>query len=486
MSKMIIDVEQKPRPLQNVTSVLQQILANIAATITVPLMIGLGDHVSSAILGCGLGTLVYLLITKRKSPVILSSNFAFIGALTTAFYTGGGFIAIVLGGFLTGLVYIILSLIVKKAGTNWVDKVFPPVIIGPVVALIGLSLGDEAVRDIVTVDAYNYINEYGNVVHPYNLIGVLCGLITFFVIVICTSQKKNKTISMIPFLIGIASGYIASLVFTIIGRATGNTYFQVINFEPMIENFKDLSFSSFISVPKLALVEGIKEVINGQATLTGVSILELVVTFVPISLVGFTEHIADHENLSSVIGRDLVKGEPGLARTLLGDGLGSITGTWFGICPNTTYGEAISCVAITKNASTFTILCTALTCVGLSFFSPLIAAFRTIPSCVIGGMCLSLFGFIAVSGLKMLKGVDFEDNRNIITVSVILVVGIGSLSLQIPYHFETIGESTKVAVKFIEISSVAFALILGLATHGIVGLFDKKDKIESEKEENEK
>ena len=473
MSKMVLNVEDKPRPSQLISSVIQQLLANIAATITVPLVIGLGDHISSAILGCGIGTLVYLLITKRKSPVILSSNFAFIGALVLA-YTDCGFLGIVLGGFLAGLMYIIFSLLVRFVGTGWIKKVFPPVIIGPVVALIGLSLAGTAVSDLLKVDGYHYIDSIGNTVYPYNLVGLLCGLITFFVIVICAVQKRNRAISMVPFLFGVSAGYLIALIFTIIGNATNNTYLQIIDFSPIVDNFKQISFQSFVSLPKLSLVEGITEITNHSVKLTPMGVLEIALSFIPISLVGFTEHIADHKNLGNIIERDLINDEPGLHKTLLGDGLGSIAGTWFGICPNTTYGEAVSCIAITKNASTMTILVTALSCIGLSFLTPLIMAFRTIPSCVIGGMCLALFGYIAVSGIKMIKLVDFDDDKNVFTLSIILVAGIGALSLRIPYQLGILdGTDFYGVVKWIEITSIAFALLLGISTYAIGSALQK-------------
>ena len=484
MSKMIVDVEDTPRPSQLFSSILQQLLANIAATITVPLLIGLDNHIASAILGCGIGTLVYLLVTKRKSPVLLSSNFAFIAALIMA-YNDSGYLGIVLGGLFTGIVYIILSLIVRKIGTKWIDKAFPPVIIGPVVALIGLSLSPSAIQDLIKVDNYYYIDAAGETIFPYNLIGLLCGLITFFVIVICAIQNRSKRISMIPFLFGVLAGYLVALIFTIIGQATKVSYIQVINFDPFEEIFHDIKFESFISVPKMSLVEGIQEISDNRVTLDGMGVLEIVLAFIPISLVGFTEHIADHKNLSSIIERDLINGEPGLHRTLLGDGLGSMAGTWFGICPNTTYGEAVSCVAITKNASTISMLGTALTCIALSFFTPLIAVFRTIPSCIIGGMCLCLFGYIAVSGLKMLKYIDFYSNKNIFTLSVILVAGIGSLSIYIPYQLGYIdGSQLRGMEKWVEIPPIASALLLGLATYSISNLIEKHNQKE-ETENNE-
>jgi len=185
-------------------------------------------------------------------------------------------------------------------------------------------------------------------------------------------------------------------------------------------------------------------------------------------LVVFAEHIADHKNLSSIIGKDLIK-EPGLKRTLLGDGVGSILGTVFGICPNTTYGESVGCVAITKNASISTITTTAFMCIILSFISPLMAILQTIPSCVMGGVCLTLYGFIAVSGLKMFKHLDLDNSKNLFVVASILISGIGGLSIQIPYAIAETGEITGV----IQITSIATALIIGIITNAILTKVEK-------------
>ena len=472
---MLYNVQDKPPKKVVVSSVIQQLLANIAATITVPIIIGLNDFISAAILGCGVGTLIYLLITKRKSPVLLSSNFAFVGALILA-YTNCGILGIILGGLFSGSIYILLSFIVHKAGTKWIDKVFPPVVIGPIVMLIGLTLSSTAIADLVKVDNYSYVNNIGETIYPYNQLGLLCGLLTFFIVVICATQKRRPFISTIPFLFGVAGGYLIALIFTIIGNVFHFRYLQIIDFSPLINNFSNISFKSFISIPNFALSESIKEIANSSVKLTGIGVLEIAIGFIPISLVGFTEHIADHTNLSNIIEKDLIQDEPGLSRTLLGDGLGSIGGTLFGICPNTTYGEAVACVAFSKDASTKSILITSISCIALSFFTPLIAFFRSIPSCVVGGICLALFGYIAISGLRMLKKVDLDDNRNILTASVILVTGLGSLSLLIPYRFGYIDEASSLygIVKWIEITPIAFSLIVGVITYYLPSLFNKE------------
>ena len=230
------------------------------------------------------------------------------------------------------------------------------------------------------------------------------------------------------------------------------------------------------------MVEAIKELANGslsteimQATEGGASLIngggiaEVVIAFLPVALVVFAEHIADHKNLSSIIGKDLIE-DPGLDKTLLGDGVGSMAGTVFGICPNTTYGESVGCVAITRNASVATITTTAVMCIVLAFVSPVMALLRTIPACVVmGGACLTLYGFIAVSGLKMFKDLDLNENKNLFVVSSILISGIGGLTIQIPYAF---AENGAVA-NTIQITAIATALILGIVTNAILTKVEK-------------
>lgn len=469
---MIYNVNDKPKLAHSIGGAFQHLLSIVGATILVPILIGLPDQISAALLGCGLGSLTYILITKRKSPVIISSNFAFIGALAMA-HLNYGYLGILLGGLFTGLVYVILSIIIKFVGTKWIQKWFPPIIIGPVVALIGLTLAVDAINDLVSANGYFYTSG-GVTTHPYNLLALFCGLVTFVVVIILSVQNRHKHLRLIPFLLGILAGYLVALIFTVFGLVFDVPYLKIIDFSPLIDNFKNLSVTSFIDYPRFALLQGISEIAKNKVSLTGVGVAEIALAFVPISLVSFSEHIADHKNLSSIIERDLVEGEPGLSRTVMGDGVGSIVGTFMGVCPNTTYGETVGCIAITKDASIRTILIACFMCIGLSFVSPLIAFFRTIPTCVIGGMCLVLYGFIAVSGLKMIQPVDLNNNKNLFTLSVILVAGIGGLALQIPYKFELIkNANVLVAVKFVTISAIAFALILGMITYTICSAVEK-------------
>lgn len=483
--KLVYDIHDKPKFGQMLVFALQQVLAILAATIAVPTIIGLPTQIPAAILGAGIGTLVYQLFTRFKSPVFLGSSFAFLSSLGVA--VAYGYCGIILGSVVAGLVYVLIAFVIHFTGTNWVDKLMPPVIIGPTVALIGLSLAGSAMGDIVKANSSTL---YGS----DNLVALLCGLIAFFVIVICSTQKRVKMARLIPFIIGIAAGYVAAAIFTVIGIVTKSDYLMIINFQPVINNFvaADGSFrgvSAFIDYPHFAFIEAIKEFVTGNVSaeilaanenagiINAGGIAEVVIAFLPVALVVFAEHIADHKNLSSIIDRDLIK-DPGLEKTLLGDGVGSIAGTVFGICPNTTYGESVGCVAITRNASVVTITTTAFMCIVLSFISPVMTILQTIPSCVMGGVCLTLYGFIAVSGLKMFKDLDLGDNKNLFVVASILISGIGGLAIRIPYAIAETGEITN----SIQITSIATALIIGIITNAVLTKVEKS-KLGKESEE---
>ena len=490
--KLIYDVEDKPKFNKLLVFALQQVLAIMAATIAVPTIIGLPTQIPAAILGAGLGTIVYLLFTKFKSPVIISSSFAFLSSLGSAL--AFGYCGIIVGGILAGLVYVVIAIIIHFAGTSWVSKLMPPVIIGPTVALIGLSLAGSAMGDIVKASVGTAVNA------SYNLIALLCGLITFITVVICSTQKRFKMGRLIPFIIGIGVGYAFAAFFSIFGYTLDVDYLKIINWAPLVNNFKVLGdaaasagdkVQAFLTYPDFALIEAIKEMVNGSTEVgktyffeSAAGFGEVAIAFIPVALVVFAEHIADHKNLSSIINRDLVEGEPGLKRTLLGDGVGSIVGTVFGICPNTTYGESVGCVAITRNASVSTIFTAAIMCIILSFISPIMSLLETIPSCVMGGVCLTLYGFIAVSGLKMFKDIDLGENKNLFTVSAILIAGIGGLAIKIPYHIagsDVLDKAGKVVMvagtvdKTITITSIATALILGIITYAVINAVEKRN-----------
>ena len=489
-NKLIFEVNGKPSFGKLIIFAFQQVLAVLAATIAVPTIIGLPVQIPAAILGAGLGTIVYLLFTRFKSPVVISSSFAFLGALTNA--VAFGYMGILLGGLFAGLVYVIIAIIVKLVGTRWIEKLMPPVIIGPTVALIGLSLAGSAMGDIVKAnsDAVN---------GGYNLLGLACGLITFFTVVILSVQNRFKAGRLVPFILGIAAGYAVASIFTIFGNIFNLDYLKIIDWSPIVNNFKNITVESFVTYPRFALIGAIQELANGKVSadilaananaqvITPIGVAEVALAFVPVAFVTFAEHIADHKNLSSIVNQNLLE-EPGLSRTLLGDGVGSMVGTAFGICPNTTYGESVGCVAITKNASVRTILVAAIMLIVLSFLTPVTAVLRTIPSCVMGGVCLTLYGFIAVSGFKMFQQVDLNKSKNLFTVAAILISGIGGLSIQIPYAIAGANHEDVLAglipegtiLKTIQITSIATALILGIITMVITNAVEKHNAPEEE------
>ena len=444
---LIYGIKDKPSFGKTVLFAIQQLLAIMAATIAVPAIVGNGLSASAALFGAGVGTFIYLLFTKSASPVFLGSSFAFIGSMFSAF--GGaaslaaGYWGLIIGAVMAGLVYVIIAVIVKACGTAWIDKLMPPVIIGPTVSIIGLSLSGNAVGDLMKSSV-----EGGSV-----YVALICGLVTLAVTMLCSTYSK-KIGRLIPFIIGILAGYALASVFAIIGYATKNPSLIVINYSALTSlNWK--SVSAYISLPKFTFILGGTAGLKG---ITGSYLLTLFAAYVPVAFVVFAEHLADHKNLSSIIGTELLK-EPGLTRTLLGDGVGTMVSTLFGGCPNTTYGESIGCVAITRNASTITIWFCAVLCIIFSLLTPLVAFLETIPSCVMGGVCIALYGFIAISGFKMFQKVDLNKNRNLFVASVIFIIGVGGMV---------------VSFGKVEIRTVACALILGILTN--IMLSKEKDE----------
>ena len=444
--QLTYNVKDKPSFGKTLVFALQQLLAILAATIAVPAIIGNGMSQSAALFGAGVGTIVYLLFTKFKSPVFLGSSFAFIGSMFAAFAGGVsaqlGFAGLILGAIFAGLVYVVIAIVVKFAGVKWINKLMPAVVIGPTVAIIGLSLAGNAVGDLTKGSVLNA--DAAPVASPY--VALICGLVTLFTVIICSVYGK-KMMKMIPFIIGICAGYAVAAIFTVIGNATDNEALKIINFG---------LFESMQWVPDFTFVEAFK----GVKEITASYIATIAVAYVPVAFVVFAEHIADHKNLSSIIEVELLE-DPGLHRTLLGDGVGSMVGAFFGGCPNTTYGESVGCVAISGNASIVTIFATAIMAIVAAFVAPFTTFLATIPSCVMGGVCITLYGFIAVSGLKMIQKVDLDDNRNLFVVSIILICGVGGLTL-------SFGDVT--------LTEVACALILGIIANLV--LAEKADKAE--------
>ena len=475
-TNLVYNIKDRPQFSKLLVFAFQQVLAILAATIAVPMIVGNGMSTSAALFGAGVGTLIYQLFTKFRSPVFLGSSFAFIGSMFAAFggaaSASAGYAGIILGAIFAGLVYVVIAIIVKFAGVAWINKLMPTVVIGPTVALIGLSLAVNAVNDL-TVGKVGHMESTfvttlkdGAVINisdaesafisdcsPY--VALICGLVTLFAIFLFSVYGK-KMAKLIPFVLGIAVGYAVASIFTVIGMATNNVALQVINFSAF-ENMQ------IFAVPEFSFLEAIKGVKEIDASF----IATVAVAYVPVAFVVFAEHIADHKNLSSIIDKDLLE-DPGLHRTLLGDGVGSMAGAFFGGCPNTTYGESVGCVAITKNASVVTISTAAIMCMVISFFGPFVTVLASIPNCVMGGVCVALYGFIAVSGLKMIQKVNLDESKNLFVVSAILIPGIGGLTV-------SFGKVT--------ITTIACALILGIVTNIVLNKAKKNEKADEEETE---
>ncbi len=468
-NKLIYGIHDRPVFSKMLIFALQQLLAIMAATITVPIMVGQMTgyelSISAALVGAGVGTIVYQLFTKFRSPVFLGSSFAFISpmaaAMAGAASMSAGLLGLIIGAIMAGLVYVVIALVIKYAGTAWINKLMPASVIGPTVAIIGLSLAGAAINDVFSYGPKD--TGSGAFIMTGNIwLSLICALVTFTVVILCSTYGKKMT-KLIPFIIGILAGYCVALIFTIIGYIAGSDTLKVIDFAPFRALVEDgVKFTTFIDLPDFTFIDAFK----GFGDITGSHIATIAVAYIPVAFVVFAEHLADHKNLSSIIGSDLTE-DPGLHRTLLGDGVGSIAGAFFGGCPNTTYGESVGCVAITKNASVCTITTAAIMSIAVAFFSPLVAFLDSIPGCIMGGVCITLYGFIAVSGLKMIQKVNLEDNANLFTVSVILIAGIGGMAMKIGP---------------VVITSTACALILGILVNIVLNKFKKPASDENEEE----
>ena len=321
---LVFGIHDKPKFGQLILFAIQQLLAIMAATIAVPAIVGNGMTASAALFGAGIGTLIYQLFTKFKSPVFLGSSFAFIPSMFAAFAGGVsmslGFLGLILGAFLAGLVYVIIALVVKVAGTSWINKLMPAVVIGPTVALIGLSLSGAAIKDVFS---YGPQDADGNFIMNETLwASFICAIVTLLVVVICSVYGK-KMVKLVPFIIGILAGYVVAAIFTIVGANTGNDAIKLIDFS-LFQNLApngQIGLTTFVDVPQFTFLEALKGIGEFNWGYVG----NIAVAYIPVAFVVFAEHLADHKNISSIIETDLLE-EPGLHRTLLGDGVGSMAG----------------------------------------------------------------------------------------------------------------------------------------------------------------
>ena len=440
--KLLLDVNEKPTVAKWIILALQHVFAMFGATILVPIMVNTaaGETVLTipvALVTSGIGTLIYILCTKGRSPVYLGSSFAFIAPLAAA-YVKGGISGAMVGVMAVGLVYVIFAIIIHFIGKKWIDKLLPPVVIGPMIMIIGLSLAPSAISQ-VGLGTGTQID--------WRCIGV--ALITFLTTAIVMVRGKGF-LKIIPFLVGIVVGYISAICF------------GLVDFAPVLE-------ASFFSMPSF-VIPFLNYAPNFSALLT----------IVPISLVTIAEHIGDHTALSTIIGKNLLK-DPGLDRTLLGDGLATFVAGFLGGPANTTYGENTSVVGMTKVASVWVIGLAAVIAICLGFLGKFTALVSTIPDAVLGGVSLLLYGFISVNGLKVLieNKIDFGKSKNIVVASTMLVLGLGGAAISIIH-----GDLS------VTISGMSLAAIIGILLNLL--LPDEKDddseneKTKEEKNDNEK
>lgn len=391
-NNLILDVSDVPTSGKWIILALQHVAAMFGATILVPILVNsmAGSEVLTipvALFTSGCGTIIYIICTKGKSPVYLGSSFAFITPMAVGFASAGT------GGVLTGIMavgilYMLVALIIKIAGKNWLEKMLPPIIVGPMIMIIGLGLAPSAVSQMGLTESVN-------------LKSIIVILVTFLTTAIVALKGKGF-LKLIPFILGILSGYVVSMLFGLV-------------------DFTQIKNASYLSVPKFVL-PFLSYKINFGA----------IITILPVALVTIAEHIGDHTVLGEIIGKDLIK-EPGLDRTLLGDGLATFVAGSLGGPANTTYGENTSVVGMTKVASVKVIMLAAIFAIIISFLGKLTAIFSTIPSIVLGSISLLLYGFISVNGLLVIvkNKLDFSKTRNVIICASMLVLGLGGAVLKI-------------------------------------------------------
>lgn len=391
--KMLYDVNEVPPIGKWIVLAFQHVFAMFGATILVPILVNsaAGTEVLTipvALVTSGIGTLIYILCTKKKSPVYLGSSFAFITPIAAA-YLKGGISGAMTGIMCVGLIYIIVAIIIKFVGKEWLEKLLPPIVIGPMIMIIGLGLAPSA------------ISQLGLSGGEIDYKVVLVGFVSFLVTAIVMTRAKGF-FKIIPFLVGIISGYVLAAILGMI-------------------DFSEVSKASFFSIPKFIIPFK-----DYSISFTGI------ITIAPIALVTLCEHIGDHTSLSNIIGKDLIK-DPGLDRTLMGDGVATLVAGILGGPANTTYGENTSVVGMTKVASVKVIGLAAVISIIIGFLGKFTAIAKTIPNAVLGGVSLLLYGFIAVNGLKVLikNQVDFEKNKNVIVASSMLVLGLGGAAISI-------------------------------------------------------
>lgn len=482
-SNMVIGIDDKPKKFSDlIIFALQHILAMIVSTITVPIVInsmvaeqGVNAHmpISATILASGLGTVCYILITRKRSPMYMGSSFPFMVPVASALMTGavwaaGGcnYTAAVIGLILAALVYLLIGIVIHFCGTKWINKILPPIVVGPTIMVIGLSLAGSAINNVSKASGSG---------QTYNLIAILCAIVTLFVSAFCSAKAKGK-IRLYPFIIGIGCGYALASIFSIFGYAFNNDYFKIVDWSPIVNNFTSgdwvqafFNYKLFVPGSDESFLILRTDFIHFDWSQIGL----IVLAFVPLSFVCFCEHLGDHMNLSNITGRNLLE-DPGLENTIMGNAVAMlITGPGAGVnaC---TYGENVGVIATTKNASSRVVLTAGILAIIFALFTPISCFLQTIPHCVLGGTSIILYGFVACSGFQTLikNKVDFGENKNVCIMSTILITGLGGFCLAALNDFSGAYESTKV---IIELNSSGCAIVFGI----LMNLFlkDKKVKV---------
>ena len=392
-ANLLFDVHEKPAPFQGILLSFQHVFAMFGATILVPLILGM--PVSVALFASGIGTLIYQVATQFKVPVYLGSSFAYISAMALAIKEMVGDISAAQKGiFFVGLIYVLIAGLVKAIGTKWIDTLLPPVVIGPMIIVIGLGLANSAVTSAGFVADGDWKN-------------VVVAIVTFLIAAFVNTKGKGFA-KIVPFLIAIIGGYIVALLL------------GLVDFTPVLE-------AAWFELPGfyLPFETGVFKSYNFYFGPEMVAIL-------PIAVVTVAEHIGDHTVLSQICGRQFLK-NPGLSRTLIGDGVATAVSALIGGPANTTYGENTGVIGMTRIASVSVIRNAALIAIAFSFLGKFTALISTIPSAVLGGMSILLYGVIASNGLKVLieSRVDFGQVRNLIVASSMLVLGLGGAVLNI-------------------------------------------------------
>ena len=448
--KLIYGVKDRPTLFQTIVFALQQLLAILAATIAVPMVVGHEMSTSAALFGAGAGTLVYLLFTKFKSPVFLGSSFAFIGSMTAAFAGGVsmalGYLGLLIGAVFAGLVYVVIAIAVKFAGVGWIDKLMPAVVIGPTVALIGLSLAGSAVSQAVSAAT----DASGNYVMDLHAgLCLICALVTLGVTIVCSVYGK-KMLKMIPFICGILSGYLLATIFTLIGMGTNVEALQIIDFSI----FKEMKW-----LPDFTFVTAFTGPFTRQRGARSAAISA------PSPLPISPSHSSSLQNTLQTTRTSPPLSSMTFCATPASPARFSATASapWWApssaAAPTRRTANPSAASRSRAIASVVTILTTAILAIVASFIAPFVTFLSSIPACVMGGVCIALYGFIAVSGLKMIQKVDLNENENLFVVSTILIAGVGGMAL-------SFGQVT--------VTAIATALILGILVNVLVNIGKKK------------